>query len=91
VASKIAAANMSNKQAAQEIIAEIDQSIDAFLDSEDICPPWPWPGPPPWLTVIASELALVAGVLPEGALRDGVQEIAGRVLDRAQAKRTRTR
>jgi hypothetical protein len=80
-----AAANMTNKSAAQQIIAAANQVITAFLDSDDICPRWPWPGPPPCLPIIASELTVYANTLQEGALRNGILQIAGQVLDRAQA------
>jgi ABC-type glycerol-3-phosphate transport system substrate-binding protein len=82
VSSKAAAANMTNKAAAQQIIAAADQAIAAFIDSDDICPRWPYPGPPPWLSIIASELTLVANTLQEGSLRTGILQAAGRVLDR---------
>lgn len=60
VSSREAAANMSNKAAPQQIVAATNASIAAFIDSDDICPSWPWPGPSPWLSVIASQLTLVA-------------------------------
>jgi hypothetical protein len=82
VSSKIAAEQMTNKDAAQQIIAQADASIADFIDSDDICPPWPWPGPPPWLSIIASELTLVANTLQEGSLRTGILRVAGQVLDR---------
>jgi hypothetical protein len=85
-----AAANMTNKSAAQQIIAAANQAIAAFLDSDDICPRWPWPGPPPWLSIIASELTLYANTLQEGSLRNGILQVAGQVLDRAQALATGT-
>jgi hypothetical protein len=85
-----AAANMTNKSAAQQIIAAANQAIAAFLDSDDICPRWPWPGPPPWLSIIASELTLYANTLQEGGLRNGILQIAGQVLDRVQALATGT-
>jgi hypothetical protein len=88
VNSKVAAANMTNQAAAQQIIAAADESIATFLDSDDICPRWPFPGPPPWLAVIASELTLVANTLQEGSLRAGILQVAGQVLDRAQAVST---
>jgi hypothetical protein len=82
VSSKVAAANMTNKTAAQQIIVGADQAITAFIDSDDICPRWPLPGPPPWLSIIASELTLVANTLQDGALRTGILQVAGQVLDR---------
>jgi hypothetical protein len=80
--SKAAAANMANKVAAEEIIAGADQTIASFIDGDDICPPWPFPGPPPWLSMIASELTLVANTLHEGVLRTSILQMAGQVLDR---------
>jgi len=82
VSSKVAAANMANKDAAQKIIATADQAIAGFLDSDDICPRWPFPGPPPWLSIIASQLTLVASTFEEGSLRTGILQVAGAVLDR---------
>jgi hypothetical protein len=85
VTSKIAAANMTNFTVAQQIIAAADETIETFLDCDDICPPWPYPGPPPWLTVIAAELTFVANSLQEGSLQTGILQLAEQVMDRAQA------
>jgi len=82
VSSKEAAANMTNKVAAQQVIAAADATIAKFIDSDDICPPWPYPGPPPWLSIIASELTLFANTLQEGSLRTGILQVVGKVLDR---------
>jgi hypothetical protein len=90
VSSKEAAVNMTNKESAQQIIAATNASIAAFIDSDEICPRWPWPGLPPWLSIIASQLTLVANSLQEGSLRSGILEVAGQVLDRAQALSTGT-
>ncbi len=85
--SKEAALQMSDEGsvgvAKQQTIAGIDQAIAAFIDSDDICPPWPWPGPPPWIGIIASELTLIANTLQDGSLRTGLLSIAGQVLGRA--------
>jgi hypothetical protein len=83
VRSKAAAANMTNQTAAQQIGVAADQAIAAFIDSDNICPPWPYPGPPPWLSIIASQLTLVANNLQAGALQTGILQVAGQVLDRA--------
>jgi hypothetical protein len=85
VSSKEAATNMSNKDAASQIIAAANKAISEYIDGDDICPPWPWPGPPPWLSIVASELTLVANSLQEGSLRTNILQVAGQVLDRAQA------
>lgn len=85
VSSKEAAVNMTNQAAAQQIIADADEAIAEFIDSDDICPRWPYPGPPPWLSIIASVLTFVANTLQDGGLRTGILLVAGQVLDRAQA------
>lgn len=85
VNSKEAATNMTNKEAAEQIIAAADETIAEFIDGDDICPRWPFPGPPPWLSMIASELTLVANTLQAGNLRNNLLQTAGQVLDRAQA------
>jgi hypothetical protein len=84
VTSREAATNMTNKEAAQQIIAAANAAISEYIDGDDICPRWPYPGPPPWLSIIASELTLVANTLQEGSLRAGILQVAGQVLDRAQ-------
>jgi hypothetical protein len=80
--SRAAAANMKNKDAAKKFVAQADQAISSFLDSDDICPRWPFPGPPPWLSIIASELTLVANTLQEGSLKSSILQVVGQVLDR---------
>jgi hypothetical protein len=82
VSSKVAAANMTNQTASQQFVTAAEQAITAFIDSDDICPRWPLPGPPPWLSVIASQLTLVANTLQAGALQTGILQVAGQVLDR---------
>ncbi|MBV8135526.1 MAG: hypothetical protein JO121_07790 [Deltaproteobacteria bacterium] len=84
VTTKVAASNMSDKKAAQNIIAAADNAIAEYLDSDDICPRWPFPGPPPWLVSAASELTLIANTFQEGPLRTEILNVAGLVLDRAQ-------
>ena len=48
--------------------------------------PWPWPGLPPWVWEIVSELSLVANSLQPGSLRDGIQQVASEALQKAAAK-----
>ena len=91
VSSKEAAKNMTNaanNAAAQQIIAAADEAIAEFIDGDDICPRWPYPGPPPWLSIIATELTLAANTLQEGGLRTGILQVAGQVLDRAYPQAT---
>jgi hypothetical protein len=82
---KVAAANMSNKELAKQVVAAADNGILQFLDSDDICPPWPYPGPPIPLVDLASELTLVANTIQDGSLRAALLSVAGQVLDRAYA------
>src|SRR5579864_1454640 len=71
---------IANPQARQELAAGAERSIQAFLD--DFCGtpprriPWPWPGPPPWVLPLASELTSVANA-QSGALREGLMKVAG--------------
>ena len=88
VSSKEAIANMTDQAVAQQLLAAADRAITEFIDGDDICPPWPFPGPPPWLSAIASELTLVANTLQAGTLRAGILQTAGQVLDRAQVLAT---
>ena len=84
VTTKVAASNMTDKKAAQNIIVAADNAIAEYLDSDDICPRWPFPGPPPWLVSAASELTMIANTFQEGPLRTEILNLAGQVLDRAQ-------
>jgi hypothetical protein len=91
VNSKEAAKNMTNaanNAAAQQIITAAGEAIAEFIDGDDICPRWPYPGPPPWLSIIATELTLAANTLQEGGLRTGILQVAGQVLDRAYTQNT---
>ena len=82
VATKIAAANMTDPTGAGQIITATDQAIADFIDSDDICPPLPWP--PHWLTFVAAEVATYASTVAEGDMAAGLMHIAGRILDREQ-------
>ncbi len=73
---------VENKQLGQQLARSAEISIQAFLD--DFCGtpprriPWPWPGPPPWVTPLAAELVSVANT-QSGAFREGLMQVAGRV------------
>jgi hypothetical protein len=84
VTTKVAVSSRSGKQAAQNIVAAADDAIAEYLDSDDICPRWPFPGPPPGLVSAASERTLIANTFQEGPLRTEILNVAGQVLDRAQ-------
>jgi hypothetical protein len=64
------------------------KAIDSILDDWCGTPPrypypWPWPGPPPWSWEIVSELSFVANSLQPGSLRDGIQQVVTKVLEKA--------
>jgi hypothetical protein len=47
---------------------------------------WPWPGPPPWVWQIASELSSFANSLTAGSLRDDILDIAAKVISHSAAQ-----
>lgn len=81
VSSKEAASEMKNQEAAQQIRSAADTAISEFLD--DYCgTPWPFPGPPPWVSATASQLTWAAYNLQAGGLRTGLLQLVGQMLDR---------
>jgi hypothetical protein len=82
-----AASAMKSKEAAKQVIATAETGISQFLDDYCGTPPrlipWPFPGPPPWVSIIASELAEKANTFQEGSLRTALLQLAGRLLERA--------
>jgi hypothetical protein len=58
----------------------IVQLLDDYCGTPPRLWPWPWPGPPPWVFNIASELNAIASIMQEGALRNGLQEVAAQVV-----------
>ena len=64
---------MSDKAHAKQIVASAEAAISEALDDYCGTPPrkvpWAFPGPPPWVWDIASELTAAANTLQEGALR----------------------
>jgi hypothetical protein len=84
VSVKDVAGRVSSEKARAQMVSRADASIEAFLDDYCGTPPrlipWPWPGPPPWVVQIASELSLVANTFQDGILRNGILDVAGRVL-----------
>jgi hypothetical protein len=67
-----------------ELSKRVDSAISSFIDD---CgtkhPGWPWPGPPPWVYPIASELAAAANAITEGNVRNEVLQVAGQIIERA--------
>lgn len=83
---KETASAMSDKELAKQIVASADAAISEVMDDYCGTPPrkvpWPFPGPPPWVWEIASELTAAANTLQAGSLRTSLVEISGRVLDK---------
>jgi hypothetical protein len=80
---KDAAAGMTDKSKAEEIVSFTESAVADFLDG--YCgTPWPhhWPGPPPWwVSQLASQLTLVASALQPGALKSSLNAYASQALD----------
>jgi hypothetical protein len=65
----------------QRSIENANQSIQALMDEYCGTPgrKWPWPGPPPGVWDIVTQLALVANTLQPGGLRTEIEGIAGKI------------
>jgi hypothetical protein len=75
-------------EAGAGVVRSADGAIDQFID--EYCgttwhPPWPVPGPGPWVFGLASQLSMIASTLQEGALRNAVLAVAGRVVSKGVA------
>jgi hypothetical protein len=60
--------------------ASIAQLLDDYCGTPPRKVPWPFPGPPPWVFVIASELNALANSGVTTGMREGLQRVAGLVL-----------
>jgi hypothetical protein len=71
----------------KDITQRADHAISVFIDDYCGTPPrripWPWPGPPPWVYSIVSELATAANSFQEGSMRNEVLNVAGQIAQRA--------
>jgi hypothetical protein len=61
--------------------AAIQQILDDYCGTPPRLVPWPWPGPPPWVFAIALQLTAMANTMEEGAMRNGLLEVAGQVVN----------
>jgi len=88
------ASRMPDGEAKSELGKQVDAAISEFVDGCGTNPPgwwppwltpWPWPGPGPdpgpYLT--ASELAVAAGTVVDGAVRNEILRVAGQIVERA--------
>ncbi len=88
VATKEAAAAMTNKVAAQQLIAAADAAISRIADEYCGTRMHIYPGPPPppwWGSSIASELTVFANTLQEGSFQSSLIQLSGHLLDRFAA------
>ena len=60
--------------------ASIAQVLDDYCGTPPRKIPWPFPGPPPWNFVIASELNSIANTVTAAGMREGLLKVAGQVL-----------
>jgi hypothetical protein len=78
------ASKMPDGQVKIELSKRVDSAISSFIDD---CgtkhPGWPYPGPPPWVYPIASELSVAANVITDGNIRNEVLQVAGQIIERA--------
>jgi hypothetical protein len=77
------AAGLPEGEARSSLNKHADHAISSFLD--DICGtpprriPWPWPGPPPWIFPLASQLVIAAHSFEAGNLREETLRVAGQI------------
>jgi hypothetical protein len=84
VKAKQVASSLPEGPARTELDGRADETVETVLD--DWCGtrvPWPWPGPPPWVVEIASQLTDVANLTESDAVREDLIRIAGRALDKS--------
>jgi hypothetical protein len=73
----------SRKRAEASASSAIDQILDDYCGTPPKKAPWPYPGPPPWLIPIATELSGLANIVEAGPLREGLNHVAGQVMQGA--------
>jgi hypothetical protein len=61
----------------------ISTLIDDYCGTGPHKIPWPWPGPRPWVLPAVAQLTFIAQTLQEGSLRQGIEEAAGEMANRA--------
>jgi hypothetical protein len=65
--------------------AAIAQVLIDYCGTPPRLVPWPWPGPPPWVYEIASDLTTIAYTM-EGSMRAGLLQVAGQVVGAAASR-----
>jgi hypothetical protein len=69
-------------QLEQSASASIAQVLDDYCGTPPRLIPWRYPGPPPWVFAIASELNAIANASKSAAMQAGLLKVAGQVLER---------
>jgi hypothetical protein len=86
VSMRMLARAIPDKTIADHVARGAETGIQEFLD--DFCGtpprkiPWPWPGPPPWVLPLASDLVMFANALQAGEFRDGLMHVAGQIVQK---------
>jgi hypothetical protein len=73
------------ERSASECIA---QALDGYCGTPPRSIPWPFPGPPPWIFAIASELNAIANTVEAPGMREGLLNVAGQVVERSFGQAT---
>ena len=87
ISMKEVASKLPDGELRNDIGKRADHAISMFIDDYCGTPPrripWPWPGPPPWVYSIVSELAMAANSFQEGSLRNEILHVAGQIAQKA--------
>jgi hypothetical protein len=91
VGAKVTGESMRNKTAGQQLAKSASASISEFID--DYCgtpyPGWPFPGPPPWIYGIMTEITVAAGMMGE-EMRAGLVKVNEQIEAKAFGEQAKT-
>ena len=89
VSMRILAKATPDQAVSEQLTRGSESALAQFLDDYCGTPPrripWPWPGPPPWVAPLASELVSVANTLGAGEFSQGLIQLAGRIMQKGFA------
>jgi hypothetical protein len=77
--------DIGNRTKNKDLVNSANGTIDALLDEFCGTPPrrkWPFPGPPPYVLEVVSELSLLANSLQQGGLRTELEDVANKLVSR---------
>ncbi|SRR6266566_2397664 len=80
---KEAASKIKEGPLKQEVLKNIEGTVTRFIDDYCGTPPhpgWPFPGPPPWPYLVASQLSLLANTFQAGSLRNDLIDVSARLI-----------